>query len=70
VAPGSITPCPVEGTSAFDFLADPATMPRWAIHNVSAIRPLGDGRWEMDTPRGRAVLAPRYDAATGILDHR
>lgn len=53
----------------FAFVADPATMPRWAIHNVSAIRPLGDGRWEMDTPRGRAMLVPCYDAATGILDH-
>ena len=53
----------------FAFVGDPSTMPRWAVHNVSAIRPLGDGRWEMDTPRGRGLLVPRYDTSTGILDH-
>jgi hypothetical protein len=54
---------------AYDFLADPATMPRWAIHNVTGIRPLGGGRWELDTPRGKGGLVPRYDRKTGILDH-
>ena len=39
---------------AYTFLADPATMPKWAIHNVRSIKPVGNGRWEMDTPRGRA----------------
>jgi len=53
----------------FDFIADPATMPRWAIHNVNAIRPIDGGRWQMDTPRGKATLVPRYQSSTGTLDH-
>lgn len=54
---------------AYTFLADPATMPSWAIHNVKSIRPLGNGRWEMDTPRGKGSLIPHYQESTGILDH-
>jgi ketosteroid isomerase-like protein len=53
----------------FDFIGDPGTMPQWAIHNVKAIRNLGNGRWEMDTVRGKGTLIPYYDRATGILDH-
>ena len=53
----------------FDFIGDASTMPEWAIHNVNAIRDLGNGRWEMDTVRGKGTLIPRYDRATGILDH-
>lgn len=56
----------VEG---FDFIADPRTMPQWAIHNVKAIRRLEDGRWEMETPRGKATLVARYERSAGILDH-
>src|SRR6185312_5555746 len=44
-------------------------MPEWAIHNVKAIRDLGNGRWEMDTVRGKGMLIPHYDRETGILDH-
>ena len=40
---------------AYTFLADPATMPKWAIHNVNSIKPVGNGRWEMDTPRGKRL---------------
>lgn len=58
---------PVSDT--FRFLADAATMPKWAIHNVKSIRPVGDGKWEMDTPRGRGFLVPHYQEANGILDH-
>ena len=54
---------------AFAFLADPATMPKWAIHNVKSIKPAGNGRWEMDTPRGRGYLVPHYQKPNGILDH-
>lgn len=56
----------VEG---FDFIADPETMPQWAIHNVKAIRGIGGGRWEMQTPRGKATLVPHYERTVGILDH-
>ena len=54
---------------AWAFLADPATMPKWAIHNVKSIKPLGNGRWEMDTPRGKGSLIPHYEKVNGILDH-
>ncbi len=54
---------------SFEFIADPETMPRWAIHNVKAIRRLDGARWEMDTPRGKAILVPRYERGGGILDH-
>jgi ketosteroid isomerase-like protein len=54
---------------SFDFIADPRTMPEWAIHNVTAIRDLGNGRWEMETPRGKGTLVPHYERTSGILDH-
>ena len=54
---------------AYAFLADPATMPKWAIHNVKSIKPVGNGRWEMDTPGGRGYLVPHYQKPNGILDH-
>lgn len=54
---------------SFDFIADPLTMPQWAIHNVKSIRKLEGGRWEMETPRGKALLVPRFERSGGILDH-
>lgn len=54
---------------AYAFVADPSTMPKWAIHNVKSIKPVGNGRWEMDTPRGRGYLIPHYQKPNGILDH-
>ena len=53
----------------YEFIGDPGTMPEWAIHNVRAIRDLGNGCWEMDTVHGKGTLIPHYDGATGILDH-
>jgi hypothetical protein len=54
---------------AYRFIADPATMPQWAIHNVKAIRPVGQNEWEIQTPRGAGKLIPHYDRHSGILDH-
>jgi hypothetical protein len=54
---------------AYRFIADPATMPQWAIHNVKSIRPLGQNEWEIQTPRGAGRLIPHYDQGFGILDH-
>jgi hypothetical protein len=54
---------------AYHFIADPATMPQWAIHNVKAIRPVGQNEWEIQTPRGAGRLIPHYDQRSGILDH-
>ncbi len=59
--------CPA--AEAYRFVADPTTMPRWAIHNVKSIRPVGQNEWEIQTPRGPGKLVPRYDRASGILDH-
>ncbi len=53
----------------YAFVADPTTMPMWAIHNVKAIRPLDAGRWEMDTTHGKAILVPHYDKTHAIVDH-
>jgi hypothetical protein len=54
----------------FAFVADPETMPQWAIHNIKAIRKLDNLRWEMETPRGKATLIPHYEEGNGILDHQ
>jgi hypothetical protein len=54
---------------SYAFIAAPETMPRWAIHNVKAIRKLDGVRWEMETPRGKATLIPHYEERNGILDH-
>lgn len=54
---------------SYAFIADSETMPQWAIHNVKAIRKLNGDRWEMETPRGKATLIPRYEERNGILDH-
>ncbi|HVZ84578.1 MAG TPA: DUF1398 family protein [Terracidiphilus sp.] len=53
---------------AYDFLADPSTMPRWAIHNVRSIAPIDAATWKIETPRGSGRLIPHY-AANGVLDH-
>ena len=55
--------------NVFRFVADPSTMPQWAIHNVRSIRPLGEGIWEIETPRGSGRLIPSFEEAHGILDH-
>jgi uncharacterized protein YndB with AHSA1/START domain len=53
----------------YRFIADPTTMPQWAIHNVKSIPPLGQNEWEIQTPRGAGRLIPHYEPASGILDH-
>ncbi|HEX4227638.1 MAG TPA: hypothetical protein VHZ07_03140 [Bryobacteraceae bacterium] len=57
---------------SYDFIADPGSMPRWAIHNVKTIRKMESGRWEMDTPRGRATLVPAeaFEAGMRQMDGR
>jgi len=54
---------------AFRFLADPATMSHWAIHNVKSIRPIGQNQWEIQTPRGAGRFIPHFEPSFGILDH-
>ena len=53
----------------YRFIAEPETMPQWAIHNVKSIQLVGQNEWEIQTPRGAGRLRPHYDMASGILDH-
>lgn len=56
--------------AAFDFLADIANWPRWAVVNVQSTTPTSDpGWWDMVTPHGKARLRMRADERHGILDH-
>lgn len=59
--------CPAK--NLFDFLANAENWPRWAVHNILAVRPGSDGWWLMDTPRGPGRLRIRPNERTGILDH-
>ena len=56
-------------TAAWRFLADGSQWPRWAVRNVLAAKPIGENRWEIQTPRGPGVLCIRGVEAYGILDH-
>ena len=55
--------------AAWKLLADGGQWPLWAIRNVLASKPIGEGRWEIQTPRGLGVLQIRGVEAYGILDH-
>jgi uncharacterized protein YndB with AHSA1/START domain len=59
--------CPPK--NLFDFLANAENWPRWAVHNVLAVRPDSGGWWLMDSPRGPGRLRIRPDERTGVLDH-
>ncbi|HUA99158.1 MAG TPA: hypothetical protein VMA34_12580 [Terracidiphilus sp.] len=54
---------------AYRFVADPATMPQWAIHNVKSTRPLAANEWEIETPRDAGRLIPQWEQRPGFLDH-
>jgi hypothetical protein len=55
--------------AAWKLLADGGQWPHWAIRNVLASKPVGEARWEIQTPRGPGVLQIRGVEAYGILDH-
>jgi len=55
--------------ATWKLLADGGQWPLWAILNVLASTPVGEDRWEIQTPRGRGVLHIRGDEAHGVLDH-
>ncbi len=50
-------------------MAEPANLPKWAIHNVKSIHKDTDGVWHIDTPRGPGRFLAHFQAALGILDH-
>jgi hypothetical protein len=54
---------------AFDFVADLANWPKWAVVNVKSITRASDVEWwDMETPHGPGRLRMRADARHGILD--
>ena len=55
--------------AAWQLLADGGEWPRWAIRNILTSKPLGENRWEIQTPRGLGMLHIRGVEASGILDH-
>ncbi|GAB2582524.1 SRPBCC family protein [Dyella jejuensis] len=56
--------------AAFDFLADLANWPRWAVVNILSTSRTSDSEWwDMVTPHGAARLRLRADEHHGILDH-
>lgn len=59
--------CPA--SKLYRFLANAENWPRWAVHNILAVRPDGDGWWSMDTPRGPGRLRIRTGERQGIIDH-
>jgi hypothetical protein len=59
--------CPVG--KVFDFVADAANWPRFAIHNVFSITPAEDGYWIIETPRGEGKLKIHPQKEYGLLDH-
>jgi hypothetical protein len=55
---------------AFEFLADGANWPRWAIVNIKSTTKAEDPQWwDMMTVHGPARLRIRAVAKYGILDH-
>jgi hypothetical protein len=52
----------------FDFVRRPENQTRWAINFVQSTRPLGDGRFVMDTPVGELTYRLDADATLGVVD--
>lgn len=56
--------------AVFDFLADAANWPRWAVVNVRSAAPSAEaGWWDMTTPQGPGRLRINAERRFGILDH-
>jgi hypothetical protein len=51
----------------FDFLADPRSLPRWAVGFARSIREQ-DGRWLVATGGGEIPLRIDADRRTGVVD--
>lgn len=47
----------------FDFIADAANWPQWAICPCQAVRPLPDGCWQLDDQSGKGKLSIDADPA-------
>jgi uncharacterized protein YndB with AHSA1/START domain len=52
----------------FEYVRRPENQPRWAVNFVRSTRPLGDGRYTMETPVGELTYRVEADAARGTVD--
>lgn len=52
----------------FDFLADPASLPRWAVGFCRSIRPDTNDRWIVTTAQGDVSIRYRTDRTLGVID--
>ena len=55
--------------AVFDFLANPANWPKWAVVSVQSAAPIEDGWWLIQTPLGAGKLRLKAQRDLGILDH-
>jgi hypothetical protein len=55
-------------TEVYDFVSDPANLPRWA-HGLGSAAEHVDGRWYVETGSGRVHVAFAEPNAFGVLDH-
>ena len=58
---------PVSAEVAFDFLAQPENLPRWAVGFARGIRREGDA-WIVQTAQGELPVRVVADAARGTID--
>lgn len=55
--------------TVFAFLNQGENWQKFSIHNIYAIRPTGEGDWNIETPRGPGRLRLKTNATFGIVDH-
>lgn len=52
----------------FEYVSVPENQPEWAVNFVRSTRPLGDGRYVMQTPVGEMTYRVEADAKVGTVD--
>ena len=52
----------------FEFVRVPENQPQWAVNFVRSTRPLGDGRYVMETPAGDLVYRLDADPKRRVVD--
>lgn len=52
----------------FAYVRVPENQPKWAVNFVRSTRPIGGGRYEMETPFGRMTYRVESDERRGTID--
>jgi hypothetical protein len=52
----------------FHFVSEAENQPRWAVNFVRSTRPIGDGRYTMETPVGELTYRLEADATRRVVD--